>query len=175
MHPGAFQLAGPVDVVFLIKPCLEFHQHHHLFAVFRRINQGMDDRGVARGAIQGHLDRQHIRIAGCFRDKPLHRGRKGVIGMVQQQVLTANFCEKVADFLFLWGLHIFRRFRQALHPLRNHWVPGRIFQVRQGQAQKGHEVPQPQQTGDGIDALGGNFQLFEQSIANFRGHGVQHL
>ena len=44
MDAGAFQLPGPLDVVVFIKSGLEFHQGHHLLAIFSGTDECRDDR-----------------------------------------------------------------------------------------------------------------------------------
>ena len=68
VHPGLLQLAGPEDVRLLVEAGLDLDQGEHLLAGLGRVDQGVDDRGVAAGPVQGLLDRQHL--AGRPRPAP---------------------------------------------------------------------------------------------------------
>ena len=46
MNTGPFQLFGPLNVVVFVKAGFEFHQCHHLFAVFSGADQGCNDRRI---------------------------------------------------------------------------------------------------------------------------------
>ena len=49
MAARLLQLAGPADVGHLVEARLDFHEHHHLLARLGRVDERVDDRGVARG------------------------------------------------------------------------------------------------------------------------------
>ena len=53
MAAGLFQLLGPEDVIFLVKPGLQLHQHGNLFPVFRRRSQSRDDGGISADPVKG--------------------------------------------------------------------------------------------------------------------------
>ena len=59
---GTLQLPGPGDVGLLVEPCLDLNQGQDLFACVGRIHQGVDDGGVARGAVEGLLDGQNLGV-----------------------------------------------------------------------------------------------------------------
>ena len=52
-------------------------------------------RGVVARAVDGLLDRQHVRVRHGLLDEPLHRGRERVVGMVHEQVAFAHRAEHV--------------------------------------------------------------------------------
>ena len=100
MDAGIFQLAGPLDVVFFVKAGLEFHQGHHLFAIFSGSDQGADYLRILRDPVEGHLDGEHIGIIGRLGDEFLHRGAEQVVGVMHQHIPAF---EHVKDaFEFLW-------------------------------------------------------------------------
>jgi hypothetical protein len=53
----ALQLARPDDVRLLVEARLDLDQDHDLFATLGGTDQRLDDRRIARGPIQRHLDR----------------------------------------------------------------------------------------------------------------------
>ena len=77
-HPaaGLLQLLGPFDVVLLIKPRPEFHQHGDRLAVFRCGAEVFGHSRVAGQPIDGHLDGEHLGVVGGLPEQPqegLHR------------------------------------------------------------------------------------------------------
>ena len=87
---GLLELAGPADVGLLVEAGLDLDDHQHLLAGLGGVDEGVDDRGVARGAVERLLDRQHVRVGGGLLDEPLHRGGERVVGVVQQYVVRAE-------------------------------------------------------------------------------------
>jgi len=74
VHARLFQLAGPGDVVLLVEPGLDLHDGEHLLACLGGVDQGVDDRGVTRGAVQRLLDGQHLGVGRRLCDELLHGG-----------------------------------------------------------------------------------------------------
>ena len=99
MHSGLLQVPGPLDVVVFVKSCFQFHQCHHLLAVFGGTDQCSDDRRVFGGAVERHLDAHHLGIVRCLVDELFDGCREEVIGMVQKDVLTANHREDRSEFI----------------------------------------------------------------------------
>ena len=62
-----FQPTAPLDVVFLVKARLQFDQHQHVLAVFRRLAKRLDDLTLLGDAVQRHLDGNHAVVVGGFR------------------------------------------------------------------------------------------------------------
>ena len=79
----------PVDIVRLVEARLQLHQRDHLLAVLRRVDQRLYDGRVAAGAVERHLDRQHLRV-GRRRLDQLDDAVEGLVGMVQQHVFLAQ-------------------------------------------------------------------------------------
>ena len=67
VHAGAFQLACPCDVGVFVEACLDFDQCQHLLARMRRVDERVDDRGVAGRTVQRLLDGEHLRIRRSLR------------------------------------------------------------------------------------------------------------
>ena len=64
--PGLLQLPGPGDVVALVKAGPQLHQHRHGLAVLRRGAQVLDDGGLPRHPVNGHLNGHHRRVRGAL-------------------------------------------------------------------------------------------------------------
>ena len=85
----ALQPAGPLDIVLLVKAGLELHQHQHILAVFRRLDQGGHHFALLGHPVQGHLDGDHLVVRGRF---PQHgqEGLHAVKGVGQELVLLPD-------------------------------------------------------------------------------------
>ena len=94
MAAGLFQLLGPEDVIFLVKPGLQLHQHGNLFPVFRRRSQSRDDGGISADPVKGLLDGQHIWIL-CRRPDEIHHRIEAFIGMHQQDISLPDIGEDI--------------------------------------------------------------------------------
>ena len=92
---GVLELAGPLDVGLLVEAGLDLDEHQHLLAGLGGVDQGVDDRGVAGGAVERLLDRQHVRVVRGLLDEPLHRRGERVVGVVQQHVAAPQRREHV--------------------------------------------------------------------------------
>ena len=92
---GLLELACPADVGLLVEARLDLDDHQHLLAGLGGVDEGVDDRGVARRAVERLLDRQHVRVGGGLLDEALHRGGERVVGVVQQHVVAACGLEHV--------------------------------------------------------------------------------
>ena len=67
--------ARPGDVVRLVEPRLELDEHRDLLAALRRLDERVDDRRVARRAIERQLDREHVVVFGGRLEKALDASR----------------------------------------------------------------------------------------------------
>ena len=86
VHPGPLQFAAPLDVGLLVEPGLDLHQGQHLLAGLRRVDQCVDDRGVAAGPVQGLLDGEHLRIGRRLLQEALDAGAERVVRVVQEDL-----------------------------------------------------------------------------------------
>ena len=80
------QPPGPRDVGLLVKASLDLNQGQHLLAGLGRLDQGVDDGGVAGGAVEGLLDREDVWIISCLFDEALHARCERVVRVVQQHI-----------------------------------------------------------------------------------------
>ncbi len=64
VHARLLQLARPGDVCLLVEPGLDLHQGQHLLAGLRGVDQRIDDRRVATGAVQRLLDGHDLGVVG---------------------------------------------------------------------------------------------------------------
>ena len=91
---GLLQAAGQLQVGLFVKACAQLDHHGHFLAITGGIDQRVDDLGVGAGAVQGLLDRQHIRVLRRLTQQVDHRA-KGLVRVLQQDVLLADRLEQV--------------------------------------------------------------------------------
>ena len=107
VHPGPFQIAGPFQVGFLVKPRLDLDQGRDALAMLGGLDEGGHDRAFPARAIQGLFDRQHIGVA-CRLQQELHHHVEALERMVHQNIFFAHGGEHVtalvADALRKAGL-----------------------------------------------------------------------
>ena len=97
VHTHVFKPAGPTDVGLFVEPGFQFDHHGNLFAVARSIHQIIDNRGSGAGPVQGHLDRQDLRIAAGLTYETFDRRRKRFVRVMQQdRSVIANDVEYAA-------------------------------------------------------------------------------
>ena len=94
MAARLFQLFGPMDIVFFVKPRLQLHKHGYLFPVFRRFDQRCNNRGIAADAVKRLLDCQNVWIVGCRFDKAQHTV-KAFIWVMHHAVSFTNCLKNV--------------------------------------------------------------------------------
>ena len=85
----------PDDIIFLIEARLELDEHSHLLTVFRRLCQRRDDGRIAADTVEGLLYGKHLRVSRRLSDKVYH-GRKGLVGMVQQNISLSDLVKDIA-------------------------------------------------------------------------------
>ena len=91
------ELLGELDVGGFVETGLEFDHHGDLLAVARGVAEIADHLGIARGAVERHLDRPHLGVFAGLAQQPSDRGRKRFIRMHQQdRAGLANHMENVA-------------------------------------------------------------------------------
>ena len=76
VHAGLLQGLGPVDVHALVEARLQLDQRDRLLAALGRVDQGRHERRVVARAVDGLLDREHVRVGDGLLDEALHRGRE---------------------------------------------------------------------------------------------------
>ena len=138
------ELAGPADVRLLVEARLQLDEHEHLLAGLGRVDQRLDDRGVAGGAVQRLLDRQHVRVVRGLLDEPLHGGGERVVRVVQEYVGAADRLEHVdrRGRLHLGELRVGRRHERRVLQLGPVEV-GDVVQTRSGRAGRAAGPPRP--------------------------------
>ena len=111
---GPLQGARPADVGHLVEAGLHLDQHHHLLAGGGRVDQRVDDRRVAAGAVERLLDGQHVRVGGGLLDEALHAGGERVVRVVHQDVALAQPVEDAARHLAVGQLRVGGRDERAV-------------------------------------------------------------
>ena len=95
LRAGAFQIARPADIGFLVEARLQFDQRGHRLAGFRRFDQRPDDRRFGGGAVERLLDRDHVGIARRLLQE-LHHHVERFIRVVDDQVLLPDGGKAIA-------------------------------------------------------------------------------
>jgi len=90
-HDGArlLEAGGPGDVALLVEAGLHLDEDGYLLAVARRPREGPHDGRVARGAVEGHLDREDGRVHGGLVEE-VDDGIEGLVGKVEELVLPPD-------------------------------------------------------------------------------------
>ncbi len=159
------QLAGPLDVGLLVEARLDLDQHQDLLAGLGRVDQRVHDRGVAGGAVQRLLDRQHVRVGRRLLQEREHGGGEAVVRVVQQHVPLAHGRE---DVRLRGRLDVGQPARGARHELR-------VLQLRPVQPRDAEQPRQVQRTGQREDLRLGDVQLPDQQVQDVGVDRLLHL
>ena len=123
VHARLLQRARPGDVGLLVEPRLDLDQRDDLLAGLGRVDQRVDDRRVAGGAVQRLLDREHLRVGRGLLDEPLHARGERVVRVVHEHVALAQRREDALRRLALAERRVRRRHeRRVLQLLAVHAV-----------------------------------------------------
>ena len=95
VDPRLLQAARPPDVRRLVETRLQLDHHRDLLAVAGRVEQIVEDLRLARGPVQRHLDRAHLRVAARLGHEALHRVRERFVRMLQED--GAGVADRVED------------------------------------------------------------------------------
>lgn len=147
------------------KASLDLDQCQHLLAGLGGLDECVDDGGVAAGAVEGLLDRQHMGVGGGLFHQALHAGGEGVIGMVQQHVVTADRLEQVGLAGGLHGCQVGVRLGQEVRVLQ-------VVAVNVGEPEQGCQVERRRQL---EDLLGAYVELVGKQLQQVVLDGVLHL
>ena len=94
MTSGLLQLLGPDDVVLLVKPRLQLHQHRHLLAVLSGSGQRGDNRRIAADPVQCLLDGQHLLILRSLLDE-IHHRIESLVRMMEENISLLDLREDI--------------------------------------------------------------------------------
>ncbi len=94
MRAHLFQLGRPVDVGLLVEARHQLHHHRHFLAGARGGQQGLHQLGILAGAVDGLLDRHHVRIQRGGRQE-VDDGLERLVRVVQQPVLLGHGLEEL--------------------------------------------------------------------------------
>ena len=83
---SALQTARQLQVGLFVETRPPLDHHGHFLAVTGGIDQRVDDLGVGPGAVQGLLDRQHVRVLRGLAQQVDHRRER--LERVQQQLIA---------------------------------------------------------------------------------------
>ena len=119
MRAGPLQLAGPDDVRLLVEAGLDLDEDHDLLAALGGPDERLDERRIARRAVQRLLDGQDVRIVGGLGDEPLDGRRERLVRVVDQDVAGADRGEDVGRLVLV----------RRDEPRRRDRRPGRDLEV----------------------------------------------
>ena len=115
---GPLQRLGPADVGLLVEPGLDLDQHHDLLAGLGSVDERVDDRRVAAGAVEGLLDREHIRVGRGLLDEALHARGERLVRVVHEHVALPQGGEHALGRLVLGEPRRRRRHERRLLEVR---------------------------------------------------------
>ncbi len=95
VHARPFELTCPDDVRLLVETGLNLHQRRDLLALLGSPDERRHDGCVIGGAVEGLLDREHVRVVGGLGDERLDRGRERVVGVVNEHTALSQHREQV--------------------------------------------------------------------------------
>jgi len=85
-------LAGPSNVIGLVEAGFQLNKDRYLLFVAGGGNEGVEEWGIPTGPIEGHLDREDLRINGSLFEKR-DDGLKTFVGVMQEDVVLADRLE----------------------------------------------------------------------------------
>ena len=89
VNAGLLHFFSPGDVVGLVEAGLKLDQHGDLLLVAGSLDEGVNDGGVATGAVEGHLDGKDIGILGGVFQKG-DDGGEALVGVMEEDVLLPD-------------------------------------------------------------------------------------
>jgi len=98
---GFLHLAGPGDVIGLIEAGFQLNENGYLLLVAGGGNESVQEWRIPAGSIEGHLDREDLRINSSLFEKR-DDGLKTFVGMMQEDVVLADRL-KAAPSRLKWG------------------------------------------------------------------------
>src|SRR5262249_3142631 len=140
----------PLNVLLFVEARLELDQNRDLLAVFCRARQDRDDRGVGTGSIEGHLDREDVRIDRGIFEQAQDRV-EGIVRMMQEDVPLSNRVEGGGG--------------RGKESCRSGEV-GSVLQIRALQSVKGQEIGDAERAGDLVDVLPVELELLAEKLSD---------
>jgi hypothetical protein len=137
VHTRLLELARPDDVGRLVEARLDLHQSEHLLAAFGGVDERLNDRAVARGAVERLLDGEHVRVARGLLEEAHDARRERLVRVVHEHVALADRGEQIGAAVLLGGLEGRRRGRH---------VRG-VVQLRPVDAGQVEQAPQVERAG----------------------------
>ena len=156
LHAGGFQGAGEADIGFLIEAGAQFHHGGDGLAGLGGLDQGLDDRAVAAGAVEGLLDRHHGGVLGGLAEE-LHHDVEALERVVDDDVLGADGGEAITGEI-----------ADAFGEARGVGREEQVWPVVHDQLV---DVGQAEDAFVDVDFLGGGVQLVDHQLAQIGGHG----
>ena len=98
LHPvndlgsGALEFVRAVEIARLVEAGFELDEDGHVLAVFRSLDEGVDDAGFPGSPIEHLLDGDHLRVLGRLLDEAEHR-LEGFVWMEKQHIAGGDGLE----------------------------------------------------------------------------------
>ena len=160
LHPGLLEGAGPADVGLLVEARLELDHRGDLLAGLGGADQGGHDGAVVAGPVEGLLDGQHVGVLGGQGHERLHRGREGLVRVVDQDVALGEHGEDVGA---------------VGQGRRGHRCPGGGLQVGPVQLAQGPKAAQVDGDVEEVDVVLGHVDLGDQHVQQIGRDAGRHL
>ena len=86
MHAMFFKDTGQSHIVAFIKSGTQLDQAGNLLSGFRRVDQALDERGVAGGSVQRLFDGHHFVVVSGITDEPFDGIVEAFVGVMHEEV-----------------------------------------------------------------------------------------
>src|SRR4030042_3385471 len=103
MHALLLQELSPGYIGLFIEARGYLYKDCHLLAVASRLNQGLHDRRLAAGAIDGDLDGKHLGVNGRTLQKTQYGTVKAVVWMMEQDIPPADLLKNLRGIVRIYG------------------------------------------------------------------------
>ncbi len=154
VHARLLELARPDDVVGLVEARLHLDESENLLAGLCRVDERLDDRAVARRAVQRLLDGQNVGILRRLLEEALHTRRERLVGVVHEHIRLADRGEDVAALGVVARLEGERRRGQVRRVVQ-------IGAIDARQIEQAAQVERPRQA---VDLLLGDVEFVHQEL-----------
>ena len=161
---GALELFRPVDVVGLVEAGLQLDEHGDLHAALGGADQRPDDRAVAAGPVQRHLDRLHPRVGRRLLDERLRRRGEALVRVVDHDRPVAHHRDDRA-----------LRFEPDGDPPRRDRRPRPILEVGTVEAVELPQEVEADRAAQAIHVVGVQVELAHEQLEHLVAHRVGDL
>jgi hypothetical protein len=162
LRAHGLQALGPVDVGLFVEARLQLHHGHHFLAAPRGLDQQVHQHRLAAGAVDGLLDRQHVRVETASR-RNCTTGSK----------LSKGWCSSTSPLARRSKIERWRgRRSRAARPARVGSKRSCGASALVDQLVQAHQVDRPV---DAVERRVGHRELLQQKLRQLGRAGVDHL